>query len=177
MIHSLLPPADKNSPSLKVGGRPAKPNEKWAIAYAVLSMLSHRAILRGSVIVLLCTTTVCTPDRSSSPVVTICATTGSPEACAGDQQTFVTGQRLSAYLVSDQPFAAQQVIGKILRLADTDTIPLGTRMISLEENQRSVVQDLPFHEFGQQAAGTFLIEFVDQDNQLIAKKEITITKK
>ena len=109
------------------------------------------------------------------PAVTICPTTNVPEDCAGDQTEFSVGQPLSAHLVASKPFPTRQVIGKILRLSGTDTIPLGSQMISLEPDQQSVVQSLPFHEFGQQAAGTFLIEFVNENNQVIAKKEIRIS--
>ena len=96
------------------------------------------------------------------------------EDCAADQTEFFVGQQLSARLIASEPFSTRQIIGKIHRLTDTDTIPLGTRIIQLQTEQRSVEQDLPFHEYGKQAAGTFLIEFVDETNEPIAKKEITI---
>lgn len=108
------------------------------------------------------------------PAVFICNTATQSEPCQSTQHRFTTGQSLSAHLVADEPLVAQTIIGKILRLVDTDTIPLGTRIITPEPDQRTIVQTLPFHEFGAQAAGTFLIQFVDERNQVIAEKKITI---
>ena len=114
----------------------------------------------------------CTSDRE--PTITFCDTRDRQELCTGNQTEFLVGQKLSVRLESEKPFKAQQVIGKILRLTETDTIPLGSRVVSPASDQRSIIQDLPFHEFGTQAKGTFLIEFVNENNQVIAKKELTI---
>ena len=114
-------------------------------------------------------------DTEPTAVVTVCLTADAPENCTNDQAEFLVGQSLSARLATSDTFATGQVIGRILRLTDTDTLPLGSQMIPVEPNQRAIVQSLPFHEFGPQAAGDFLIEFMDERNQLIAKKKITIT--
>lgn len=111
---------------------------------------------------------------NSGPEVTICDTATPTENCTESQNEFSVGQRLSAHLAADEPFAVQSIIGKILRLTDTDTIPLGARIISPEPNQRSIVQTLPFHEFGAQAEGNFLVQFVDENDRLIAEKAFTI---
>ena len=126
---------------------------------------------------LLCLTlsSACTSDVDQLPVIIICDTPDTPEECTGDQTEFFVGQQLSARLVAAEPFATRQIIGKIHRLMDTDTIPLGTQMIQLQPGQQSVEQDLPFHEFGKQAAGNFLIEFVDDSNRVIAQRDLTIT--
>ena len=114
----------------------------------------------------------CTSDAETT--ITFCETTGSPQPCSGDQTEFSTGQRLSVYLEAAHPLEARQVVGNILRLLENDTIPLGTRPFVVEPDQRLIVQDLPFHEFGPQAAGRFLIEFVDENDQVMARKELTI---
>ena len=114
----------------------------------------------------------CSSD--SAPKVTICETTVPLEDCSEGQIEFSVGQQLSAHLVANEPFATPTVVGKILRLIDTDTIPLGTRIITPRPDQQSIVQALPFHEFGAQAEGTFLVQFVDESNQLIAEKAFTI---
>ena len=106
--------------------------------------------------------------------VMICETDTTSKGCAEDQNKFTVGQQLSAHLIAGKPFVAQTIIGKILRLSGSDTIPLGNRMITLEPGQQSIVQSLPFHEFGEQAKGQFLVQFVDGQNQLIAEKAFTI---
>ena len=114
----------------------------------------------------------CSSD--STPKVTICETTVSLEDCSENQIEFSVGQQLSAHLVANEPFATPTVVGKILRLIDTDTIPLGTRIITPRPDQQSIVQALPFHEFGAQAEGDFLVRFVDGNDRLIAEKAFTI---
>ena len=94
--------------------------------------------------------------------------------CTADQTEFSVGQQLYVQLAADEPFEAQQVVGNILKLTEKDTVSLGSRTITLEPGQQSFVQTLPFHEFGSEAAGTFLISFVDENGQLIAEKNLTI---
>ena len=163
-----LPPSNKTSPSRAGTPNPCVP----------LPSVSDRQLGRSVsliIVVILSTLSACRSDTTgTAPIVKVCTTTTAPEECAGDQTEFTVGDSLSAHLVTTEPFETQQMIGRILRLSGTDTITLGARMISVEADQRTVVQNLPFHEFGQQAAGTFLIEFVDNNNRLIAKKEIII---
>ena len=133
----------------------------------------------GLLLTLLCLTLFsdCTSDVAQLPVIIICDTHSASEDCSDDQTEFFVGQQLSARLVAAEPFATRQIIGKIHRLMDTDTIPLGTRIIQLQPDQQSVEQDLPFHEFGRQAAGRFLIEFVNDRDQVIAQRDLTISDK
>lgn len=113
------------------------------------------------------------PDQvPSGPTITFCEISDQP--CRSDHTEFLTGQKLQVRLDSDTPFEEQQIIGKILRLTEADTIPLGVQVISPAPDQQSIVQHLPFHEFGAQAAGTFLIKFVDGNDQAIAEKTLTI---
>ncbi len=116
--------------------------------------------------------TACTNDNG--PVVTVCETDSSQTDCSEAQTDFSVGQRLSVYLEVPEPLGTRQIIGKIKRVTETDTLPLGAQPISVAPEQQSFTQTLPFHDFGPQAAGTFLIEFVDDTDRLIANKEITI---
>ena len=135
---------------------------------------AYRGATRGSGLVgfLAVASIACSPD--AGPIISFCEVTDSLTACRGDQAEFSVGQELKVYLESERPLEAQQVVGKILRITEKDTISLGSRVFSLEPEQRSIVQNLPFHEFGPQAAGRFLIEFVDENDQVIAQKELTI---
>ena len=117
----------------------------------------------------------CTQNTALIPTITICDTPDPQEPCADDQEQFSVGQKLFARLEADEPFQSQQIIGKILRLTDADTIPLGARVVTPQADQRTIVQSLPFHEFGPQAAGTFLIEFIDESERVLAQKQITIS--
>jgi hypothetical protein len=117
----------------------------------------------------------CTQNTAPTPTITICDMPDSQGPCADDQEQFSVGQKLFARLEADEPFQSQQIIGKILRLTDADTIPLGARVVTPQADQRTVVQSLPFHEFGPQAAGTFLIEFIDESERVLAQKQITIS--
>lgn len=96
--------------------------------------------------------------------------------CTEDQTEFSVGQQLYVQLASSEPLDAQQVVGKILRVTEKDTVSLGSQIIALEPDQQYFIQTLPFHEFGPEAAGTFLISFVDEKDRVIAEKKLTITK-
>ncbi len=112
---------------------------------------------------------------ASEPTITFCDAPGEPMPCTDNQTEFSVGQQLYVQVVSSEPFEAQQVTGKILRVTDKDTVSLGARNITLEPDQRSFTQTLPFHEFGPEAAGTFLISFVDENGEVIAEKELIIS--
>lgn len=142
---------------------------------ALTSSVSNRRPSRwAKLLPLLITSLLAACANHSEPTVSICDTATPTEDCPEDQAEFSVGQQLSAHLIADEPFAARTIIGKILRLSNTDTIPLGNRMITPEPNQQSIVQTLPFHEFGAQAEGRFLVQFVDENNQLIAEKAFAI---
>ncbi len=145
------------------------PLTRWAKEDAIRSVRSWIGLLSVFAASLLVACTAAT-----EPTITFCDTPQESEPCTGNQTEFPVGQKLFVRLASDAPFTEQQIIGKILKLTETDTIPLGSRVVSPASDQRVIVQDLPFHEFGAQAKGTFLIEFVDENNQVIAKKELTI---
>ncbi len=113
-------------------------------------------------------------DSASEPTITFCDAPGEPMPCANNQTEFSVGQQLYVQLASSKPFEGQQLIGNILRVDGQDTISLGSRTITLEPNQRSFTQTLPFHEFGPEAVGTFLISFVDENGQLVAERELKI---
>ena len=113
---------------------------------------------------------------ASEPTITFCDVPGEPMPCTDNQTEFLVGQQLYVQLSSSEPFEAQRVTGNILRITDEDTISLGSRNIILELNQQSFIQNLPFHEFGPEATGTFLISFLDENGQLIAERTLTITE-
>ena len=178
----LLPPGGKTQSSRSANGITPPPRANSLSPGVPLPSVSDRRTGWAARHWLIVVTTLflssfisCTSDTTdTAPVVKVCTTIDAPEDCPGDQTEFTVGDSLFVHLVSPEPFEAQQIIGKILRLSGTDTISLGARMISIAPDQRAVVQDLPFHEFGSQAAGTFLLEFMNEKNQLVAKKEITI---
>lgn len=124
-------------------------------------------------IALLIMFSACTSEESAFTVA-VCSDPTDLALCSEDQTEFTVGQSLSVRLEAKEPFKERQIIGKILRLTETDTISLGARVITPQPNQRLITQNLPFHEFGAQSAGTFLIEFLDESNQVLTQKRITI---
>lgn len=115
-------------------------------------------------------------DSTPKLTITFCDTPGEPMPCIEDKTEFLVGQQLYVQLASSEPLDAQQVVGKILKVTEKDTVSLGSRTITLEPNQQSFIQTLPFHEFGPAAVGSFLISFVDENGQLVAEKKLTITE-
>lgn len=115
-------------------------------------------------------------DSGAEFTITFCDTSVEPLPCSEAQTEFSVGQPLYVRLVSSKSFEATRLEGKILRLTQKDTITLGSRIITLEPGQQSFIQTLPFHEFGPEAVGAFLIRFVNEDNQLVVERKLTITE-
>lgn len=135
----------------------------------VLPEWATKQVVNYFLVLLLAGMAACATD--ATPSLTFCE---EPTPCPKGQTDFLVGQSLYVHLASGEPLVAQQIVGSILRVTDKDTASLGSRTITLTPNQQSLVQSLPFHEFGPEAVGTFLIRFTDEDNQLIAEKNLHI---
>lgn len=115
----------------------------------------------------------CSPE----PDITIqfCESLDQNDQCSVDRNQFKLGEKVFVRCESEAPFVARKIIGKIYRLEKDRQIPLSSKEFNLTPGNTYITQNIPFHEFGYEALGNFLVEFVDDKNQLLAKREITIT--
>lgn len=168
MIRSPLPPRIRSANRVFVGF--------WRWAIQVASPHRVKRLFVGGLLFGLLFTGLLGCGPAPKPTITFCNVPGEPVSCTDDQTEFSVGQQLYVQLASSKPLEAQQVVGKILRVTEKDTVSLGSRTITPEPDQRYFIQTLPFHEFGPEAVGTFLISFVDENGQLIAEKNLTINQ-
>ncbi|MEQ9438208.1 MAG: PilZ domain-containing protein [Cyclobacteriaceae bacterium] len=115
---------------------------------------------------------------TSEPVLTIefCEELTADDQCPSDRDQFKLGERVFVRLSSDKPFETKTITGKIVRLENEKRYELGDKNFELEPGSTYVTQNIPFHEFGFNALGTFSIEFSDESGQLLAKREVKVTQ-
>ena len=109
-------------------------------------------------------------------VIRFCESLDQNEQCRTDRDHFTLGERVYVNLESESPFTTDKIHGTIYRQTEETKIPLSDKYFEIEPGQTSITQNIPFHEFGHEAIGTFSIEFTDENEQLIAKREVTITR-
>lgn len=116
----------------------------------------------------------CSPQ--SEAVIKFCTSLDDNERCQTDQDHFVLGERVFVSLESEAPFSTKKINGNIYRVRPDMKIPLTNKYFEIEAGDTFISQSIPFHEFGEESIGTFSIEFTDENSQLIATREITITR-
>lgn len=109
-------------------------------------------------------------------VIKFCDALDQNEQCPTDRDHFTLGERVYVSLESNSPFETKKINGNIYRLTQDMKIPLSNKYFDLEEGDTFISQSIPFYEFGQEAIGTFSIEFTDENDQMIAKRELTISR-
>ncbi|WPP48413.1 hypothetical protein [Catalinimonas niigatensis] len=116
----------------------------------------------------------CSPQPEA--VIKFCDSLDQNEQCQTDRDHFRLGERVYVSLESNSSFETKRINGNIYRLTEDMKIPLSNKYFDLEEGDTFISQSIPFHEFGQEAIGTFSIEFTDENDQVIAKRELIISR-
>jgi len=98
------------------------------------------------------------------------------KGCTGNQNQFKFGGNIYVSLKADKPFGTSMIVGTIYRLDEDKKIPLSSKTFQLEPGETSIVQIIPFLEFGHQALGTFSFEFENEQREVIATRELIITE-
>ena len=113
---------------------------------------------------------------STSPEYSIkfCDMLDQQEQCEGDKNQFTIGQEIYVRFEFGDAFEGKEINGKICRITESDTIVLGDKKFELKPEDHYIIQDLPFHEFGMEALGNFIIRFEDGQEHLIAEKKLSI---
>lgn len=106
--------------------------------------------------------------------VTFCQSLNAQGQCISQQDTFKVGDSIWVQLTSTHPFEEKEINGHIYRLGESDSLSLGDKVLPIEPGDTYVIQALPFHEFGYEAEGRFSIVFVDEKQQFLARKKLTI---
>ena len=109
--------------------------------------------------------------------VTFCQSLNAQGQCISQQDTFQVEDSIWMQLTSTHPFEGKEINGHIYRLGESDSLSLGDKVLSVEPGDTYVIQALPFHEFGYEAVGNFSIVFVDEKQQLLARKTLVIENK
>ena len=114
---------------------------------------------------------------AADPTLTIefCESLNTNDQCPTDRDQFNLGDRVYVRFSSDIPFETTKITGRIFRLDSEKKQELGEKEFELEPGTTYVTQNIPFHEFGMGALGTFSIEFSDESGRVMAKREVTIT--
>jgi hypothetical protein len=116
----------------------------------------------------------CSPQPEAT--IRFCESLSQNEQCQTDRNHFILGEQVYVNLEFGSSLEAEQVKGTIYRLDQDMKIPLSSKTFEIKPKDHFVSQNIPFHEFGYEAIGTFSIEFTGENDQLIAKREVTITR-
>jgi len=114
---------------------------------------------------------------SSEPKVKIefCDTPDFQGSCQDGKNEFTLG-KIYVSLESSTPFKTKKVTGTVYALREGQEIFLGSKDFLLDTGEQLVSHSIPFDEFGERGIGEFMVEFVDENNALLAEKTIHITK-
>lgn len=111
--------------------------------------------------------------------ITFCESLNPQEHCPESGQQFVMGKPVFVMLSSEDPFVTKKITGRILRVQEAkgELIPLGVKEFAIDPGESFITQSIPFQEFGTEAVGTFKVMFLDEQDQLMAERELTIVHK
>jgi len=107
--------------------------------------------------------------------ISFCSDFEQQEQCDLEKEQFQLGQRVDVKFEFGSAFKKEQIIGKICRITERDTIVLGEKIFKIEGEEQFIIQNIPFQEFGMEALGTFMIRFEDGEEKLLAKRDLSIT--
>ena len=117
----------------------------------------------------------CSPDVESNLAINFCESYQADDNCKNSGNTFKLGTPVYVHFTSDTPFEASTITGHIVRvLDDGGEYDLGLKKFDIELETKYMTQSIPFQNFGYNALGNFLIKFSDENDQILAERELII---
>ncbi len=107
--------------------------------------------------------------------IEFCDTPDFQGSCEDGQDEFLLG-KIYVILEASTSFKTKKITGTVYSLLNGQKIFLGSKDFIPEPDGQHIAHSIPFDEFGERGIGEFMVEFVDENNALLAEKAIQIKK-